>query len=195
MNIYKDHWLLIFRRLIPLHSAQAKKIQQKAYEGRCNRLFSVFNFSRGEKGDEWFLLSLTEFVRCQLANGKGAAFFVEPNSGTLGPFESLTINIIAFTNMWGEYQDNLICKVSHSRIILNFVSQIKQYIWLEVWLFLQVGDLDPASIPIQMSVRGCPIYFQLTGPQPNNQNHGPFIRSLTIKDTSACLQIFCWTQA
>nr|XP_055038196.1 deleted in lung and esophageal cancer protein 1 isoform X1 [Misgurnus anguillicaudatus] len=110
------------RSPVPLHSAQAKKIQQKAYE---------------------------EFVRCQLAHGKGAAFFVEPNSGTLGPFESLTINIIAFTNMWGEYQDNLICKV---------------------------GDLDPASVPIQMSVRGCPIYFQLIGPQPNNQNHGPFIR-------------------
>ncbi|ROK23379.1 Deleted in lung and esophageal cancer protein 1 [Anabarilius grahami] len=80
---------------------------------------------------------------------RGAAFFVKPNSGMLGPFESQTINITAFSNMWGDYQDNLICKV---------------------------GDLDPTPIPIQMSVRGCPIYFQMIGPQPDNQNQGPIIR-------------------
>ncbi|KAK9953364.1 hypothetical protein ABG768_017362 [Culter alburnus] len=110
------------RSSAPLHSVQAKKIQQKAYD---------------------------EFVNCLLSHGKGAAFFVKPNSGMLGPFESQTINITAFTNMWGDYQDNLICKV---------------------------GDLDPTPIPIQMSVRGCPIYFQMIGPQPDNQNQGPIIR-------------------
>ncbi|KAI7792764.1 putative deleted in lung and esophageal cancer protein 1, partial [Triplophysa rosa] len=110
------------RSSVPLHSAQAKQIQQKAYE---------------------------EFAQCQLAHGKGAAFFVKPDSGMLGPFERLTINITAFTNMWGDYHDNLICKV---------------------------GDLDPIAIPMQMSVRGCPIYFQMTGPQPDNQNQGPIIR-------------------
>ncbi|XP_016127301.1 deleted in lung and esophageal cancer protein 1-like [Sinocyclocheilus grahami] len=106
----------------PLHSVQAKKIQQKAYD---------------------------EFVNCLLSNGRGAAFFVEPNSGMLGPFETQAINITALTNMWGNYQDKLICKV---------------------------GDLDPTPIPIQMSVRGCPIYFQMIGPQPDNQNQGPIIR-------------------
>ncbi|XP_051737688.1 deleted in lung and esophageal cancer protein 1 isoform X2 [Ctenopharyngodon idella] len=110
------------RSSAPLHSVQAKKIQQKAYD---------------------------EFVNCLLSHGRGAAFFVKPNRGMLGPFESQTINITAFTNMWGDYQDNLICKV---------------------------GDLDPTPIPIQMSVRGCPIYFQMIGPQPDNQNQGPIIR-------------------
>ncbi|XP_073686554.1 deleted in lung and esophageal cancer protein 1 [Garra rufa] len=110
------------RSSAPLHSIQAKKIQQKAYN---------------------------EFVNCLLSHGRGAAFFVEPNSGMLSPYETQTINITAFTNMWGDYQDNLICKV---------------------------GDLDPTPIPIQMSVRGCPIYFQMIGPQPDNQNQGPIIR-------------------
>ncbi|KAL1248695.1 hypothetical protein QQF64_022013, partial [Cirrhinus molitorella] len=110
------------RSSAPLHSFQAKKIKQKAYD---------------------------EFVNCLLSHGRGAAFLVEPNSGMLGPFETQTINITAFTNMWGDYQDNLICKV---------------------------GDLDPSPIPIQMSVRGCPIYFQMIGPQTDNQNQGPIIR-------------------
>ncbi|XP_051538782.1 deleted in lung and esophageal cancer protein 1-like [Myxocyprinus asiaticus] len=110
------------RSSIPLHSIQAKNIEQKAHK---------------------------DFVNCLLAHGRGATFFAEPSSGMLGPFESQAINITAFTNMWGDYQDNLICKV---------------------------GDLDPTLIQIQMSVRGCPIYFQMIGPQPDNQNHGPIIR-------------------
>lgn len=59
-----------------------------------------------------------EFVRRQLAHGKGAAFFVEPDRGMLGPFGRLTINITAFTNMWGDYKDNLICKVSHNVVCI-----------------------------------------------------------------------------
>ncbi|XP_026105876.1 deleted in lung and esophageal cancer protein 1-like isoform X2 [Carassius auratus] len=110
------------RSSAPLHSIHAKKLQQKAYD---------------------------EFVNCLLSHGRGAAFFIEPNSGMLGSFETQTINITAFTNMWGDYQDNLICKV---------------------------GDLDTTPIPIKMSVRGCPVYFQMIGPQPDNQNQGPVIR-------------------
>uniref|UniRef100_A0A8B9RPH8 Deleted in lung and esophageal cancer protein 1 Ig-like domain-containing protein n=1 Tax=Astyanax mexicanus TaxID=7994 RepID=A0A8B9RPH8_ASTMX len=107
---------------MPFHEMQAKKIEEKEYE---------------------------EFVSGLLAHGKGAAFFTEPESGTLGPFESAIINITAFNNMWGTYEDHLIC---------------------------QVGDLDPVLIPMRLSVRGCPIHFQMIGPQPDNQNQGPIIR-------------------
>lgn len=74
----------------------------------------MFLNNRDQKQDHWFIISLTEFVRCQLAHGKGAAFFVKPDSGILGPFERITINITAFTNMWGDYHDNLMCKVSQN---------------------------------------------------------------------------------
>ncbi|XP_060755864.1 deleted in lung and esophageal cancer protein 1 [Neoarius graeffei] len=90
-----------------------------------------------------------EFVRRLLAHGKGVAFLVEPEEGTLGPFETVGINITAHSNMWGIYEDHLICKV---------------------------GDLEPTLIPMRMSVKGCPVYFQMIGPQPENQNQGPVIR-------------------
>lgn len=106
----------------PLHSFQAKKVEEKAHE---------------------------EFVSSLLAHGKGAAFFVSPDTGLLGPFETQTVDVTAYTDMWGEYRDLLICKV---------------------------GDLEPTLIPMQMTVRGCPLYFQMTGPRPDGQNQGPTIQ-------------------
>ncbi|XP_071341210.1 deleted in lung and esophageal cancer protein 1 [Trachinotus anak] len=123
----------------PLHSVQAKKVEEKAHE---------------------------EFVSSLLAHGKGAAFFVLPNTGTLGPFETQTVDVTAYTDMWGEYRDNLICKV---------------------------GDLEPRLIPMQMTVKGCPLYFQMTGPRIDNQNQGPIIQfgtHVSGGDTvSRCLRI------
>ncbi|XP_047205106.1 deleted in lung and esophageal cancer protein 1 isoform X3 [Girardinichthys multiradiatus] len=105
----------------PLHSAQVKKVDAKAYE---------------------------EFVSGLLAHGKGAAFLVRPDSGQLGPFETRTVDVTAYNNMWGEYRDHLVCKV---------------------------GDLEPMLIPMQMTVKGCPLYFQMIGPQPDDQHQGPII--------------------
>ncbi|XP_038584685.1 deleted in lung and esophageal cancer protein 1 [Micropterus salmoides] len=104
----------------PLHSLQAQKIEEKAHE---------------------------EFVSSLLAHGKGAAFFALPDTGTLGPFETQTVDVTAYTDMWGEYRDHLVCNV---------------------------GDLEPALIPMQMTVKGCPLYFQMTGPRPDGQ--GPIIQ-------------------
>ncbi|KAJ0059524.1 hypothetical protein NL108_001875, partial [Boleophthalmus pectinirostris] len=109
----------------PLHPAQAKKVEEKTY-----------------MGNYYFVSSL-------LASGKGAAFFVMPDNGMLGAFQTQTVDVTAYTDMWGDYTDNLICKV---------------------------GDLEPTLIPMQMAVKGCPLYFQMTGPRVDNQNDGPIIR-------------------
>ncbi|XP_028289337.1 deleted in lung and esophageal cancer protein 1 [Parambassis ranga] len=106
----------------PLHSFQAKKLEEKAYE---------------------------EFVSSLLAQGKGAAFFVLPDTGTLGPFETQAVDVTAYTEMWGEYRDHLICKV---------------------------GELKPQLIPMQMTVKGCPLYFQMTGPRADGQRQRPIIQ-------------------
>uniref|UniRef100_A0A3Q3G0Z0 DLEC1 cilia and flagella associated protein n=1 Tax=Labrus bergylta TaxID=56723 RepID=A0A3Q3G0Z0_9LABR len=52
-----------------------------------------------------------KFVNSLLAHGKGAAFFVLPHCGLLGPFESQSVDITAYSDMWGEYRDLLLCKV------------------------------------------------------------------------------------
>ncbi|MGH0139692.1 UNVERIFIED_CONTAM: hypothetical protein FKN15_042979 [Acipenser sinensis] len=96
-----------------------------------------------------FHCALTELEAALLSHGKGAVFFIEPSTGTLGPFQKQTIEITAFANMWGEYWDNLICRA---------------------------GELDPVTIPMQISVKGCPLYFQMTGPQRDSQTHGPIVR-------------------
>ncbi|XP_074549133.1 deleted in lung and esophageal cancer protein 1 [Halichoeres trimaculatus] len=106
----------------PLHSIQAKRVEEKAHE---------------------------DYVSSLLAHGKGAAFVILPASGVLGPFESQTVDVTAHTDMWGEYRDHLVCKV---------------------------GDLEPTLIPIQMTVKGCPLYFQMTGPRPDDQTKGPTIQ-------------------
>ncbi|NXH90409.1 DLEC1 protein, partial [Edolisoma coerulescens] len=79
------------------------------------------------------------YAAALLSQGKGAAFCIQPSTGTLKAFQQLTIEIAAYNNMWGEYQDNLVCKV---------------------------GDLQPKLIPMQMTVKGCPIYLQLISPWP-----------------------------
>lgn len=60
-------------------------------------------------------------MRRLLANGKGLAFLVEPEKGTLGPFETMSINITAHSNMWGNYKDRLVCKVHAKIFYIYFV--------------------------------------------------------------------------
>ncbi|XP_054621625.1 deleted in lung and esophageal cancer protein 1 isoform X2 [Dunckerocampus dactyliophorus] len=106
----------------PLHSVQAKKLEDQSHK---------------------------DFVNDLLANGKGAAFYVLPSTGTLEPFETQTVDVTAYSGMWGEYSDHLVCCV---------------------------GDLEPTLIPMQMTVKGCPLYFQIIGPRPDGQTQGPNVQ-------------------
>ncbi|XP_030053791.1 deleted in lung and esophageal cancer protein 1 [Microcaecilia unicolor] len=83
-----------------------------------------------------------DFAAAVLSDGKGVAFLSQPSTGTLEAFQQLVIEVSAYNNMWGEYYDELICKV---------------------------GNLEPKRIPLQLSVKGCPIYFQMTGPQHDGE--------------------------
>ncbi|XP_043397559.1 deleted in lung and esophageal cancer protein 1 isoform X2 [Chelonia mydas] len=89
------------------------------------------------------------FMLALLSHGRGVAFHAQPSTGTLKAFQQLIIEITAYNNMWGEYHDDLICRV---------------------------GDLRPTLIPMQMTVKGCPIFLQMTGPQTEHQTKIPVIR-------------------
>ncbi|XP_053916144.1 deleted in lung and esophageal cancer protein 1 isoform X3 [Cuculus canorus] len=80
----------------------------------------------------------SDFTAAVLSHGKGVAFHIQPSTGTLKAFQKLIVEITAYNNMWGEYWDDLVC---------------------------EVGDLLPKLIPMQMTVKGCPIFLQMTGPQ------------------------------
>uniref|UniRef100_A0A3Q2G6I4 Deleted in lung and esophageal cancer protein 1 Ig-like domain-containing protein n=1 Tax=Cyprinodon variegatus TaxID=28743 RepID=A0A3Q2G6I4_CYPVA len=99
----------------------------------CN--ISAANSSPTHAKTPLHFAKLKKFVSGLLAHGKGAAFLVSPDSGQLGPFETKTVDVTAYSDMWGEYRDQLICKV---------------------------GDLEPMPISIKMTVKGCPLYFQMT---------------------------------
>ncbi|XP_068002023.1 deleted in lung and esophageal cancer protein 1 [Melanerpes formicivorus] len=80
----------------------------------------------------------SEFAAALLSHGKGVAFHIQPSTGTLKAFQQLSIEITAYNSMWGEYQDDLVCKV---------------------------GDLQTKLIPMKMTVKGCPIFLRMTGPE------------------------------
>ncbi|CAH1233881.1 DLEC1 [Branchiostoma lanceolatum] len=79
--------------------------------------------------------SQVDFSQALLRDGKGAAFLVHPAAGVLMPFHTVTVEITSYSDIWGEYRDQLICKVK---------------------------DLAPVSIPVRMTVVGCPLNFQMT---------------------------------
>ncbi|NXP51531.1 DLEC1 protein, partial [Heliornis fulica] len=106
----------------------------------------------------------SEFAAAVLSHGKGVAFHIQPFTGTLKAFQKLTIEITAYNNMWGDYRDDLVCKV---------------------------GDLQPKLIPMQMTVKGCPIFLQMTGPQTEQpiirfgthvSGGGPVIRRVRLNN-------------
>ncbi|XP_071812080.1 deleted in lung and esophageal cancer protein 1-like isoform X2 [Apostichopus japonicus] len=75
-----------------------------------------------------------DYTKAILRENKGLAFIVEPAAGTLKPFETLTVKVTLFCDMWGDYSDNLICMIS---------------------------DLVPMVIPVKATVIGCPLKFQM----------------------------------
>ena len=59
----------------------------------------------------------SEFAAAVLSHGKGVAFHIQPSTGTLKAFQQLIIEITAYNNMWGEYRDDLVCKVGGASVL------------------------------------------------------------------------------
>ncbi|XP_077978029.1 deleted in lung and esophageal cancer protein 1-like [Glandiceps talaboti] len=75
-----------------------------------------------------------DYSKAVLREGHGAAFVIQPETGILPPFGEQVLEVTAYTDMWGQYNDTLICKID---------------------------ELDPVTIPIEMTVEGCPLNFQM----------------------------------
>ncbi|XP_059496324.1 deleted in lung and esophageal cancer protein 1 isoform X2 [Stegostoma tigrinum] len=122
-------------------------VSQSSNQSRTPLLKRTVNLTEGPSKSQNQLQR--EFEDILLCHRKGAAFVVQPKTGPLEPYQQLTIEITAFANMWGDYSDYLICRV---------------------------GDLEPNYVPMQLSVKGIPLYFKILGPQKDNQMQGPVVR-------------------
>ncbi|CAB4016963.1 Hypothetical predicted protein, partial [Paramuricea clavata] len=107
-----------------------------------------------------------DFCRSLLRDGRGAAFVCRPSCGELLPFQERIIEVTAYTDMWGEYSDHLICKVD---------------------------GLQDKLIPIFLNVKGCPLNFQMSkeiSPVVRFGSHvsgaPPVERVLRVNNTSPC---------
>lgn len=105
-----------------------------------------------------------DYAKSILRGARGVAFVCSPDSGELQAFEKKVISVTAYSDMWGEYNDVLICKV---------------------------GDLEEKLIPVHIDVIGSPLSFQISKEQPPLVRFGahvsggqPINRSLRINNTS-----------
>ena len=61
----------------------------------------------------WYILQArADLAKAMLEGCQGAAFNIVPQSGVLQPFSEQHIQVHAYSDMWGKYQDTLVCKVS-----------------------------------------------------------------------------------
>ncbi|KAI8908105.1 hypothetical protein DFJ77DRAFT_414049, partial [Powellomyces hirtus] len=54
---------------------------------------------------------LIKRMHALLREGRGAAFHSSPSSKTIGPWETVRVNVTSYNNLVGLYEDNLICEV------------------------------------------------------------------------------------
>lgn len=63
------------------------------------------------------LLSFSlDYAGSLLREGRGACFLVTPSTTDLPPFSSVSLIVTAYSNMWGQYTDQLVCKVSRMAV-------------------------------------------------------------------------------
>lgn len=56
-----------------------------------------------------------------LREGNGAAFLVFPACGEIRPFQEEIIEVTGFSDMWGEYNDNMVVKVTYTYLFIWLV--------------------------------------------------------------------------
>ncbi|CAK8688669.1 unnamed protein product [Clavelina lepadiformis] len=110
--------------------------------------------------------AMAEHSKLMLRDGRGLAFAVEPERGFLEPYQSQEINVTAYSDMWGRYNDVFTC---------------------------QIEGLEAKTIPIEANVVGSPLTFQVANDNQKAvvvrygtrlEGGSPVTRKLRINNTS-----------
>ena len=84
----------------------------------CPLLFGTLKVDEGNNVFTLiFLLLLEEFSDATLRHGRGLALMCTPSCGTLSGYERRVITVSCQSDIWGDYNDLLSCKVSISTCI------------------------------------------------------------------------------
>lgn len=96
-----------------------------------------------------------EKEKTYLHAGQGVAFLVYPSSGTLAPYSCVSVGVVCFNDMCGEYTDRLLCNIQ---------------------------GLPTLHVPVKVSVVGSPISFSRSNP---GMNFGDRYEALDMHQISA----------
>lgn len=78
--------------------------------------------------------ALIELQQQLLRTDKGLALVVSPHEGRLAPYQELVVELALYNDMWGEYEDEITCRV---------------------------GDLEPYTIKVKANIEGIPLQFHI----------------------------------
>lgn len=79
-------------------------------------------------------ISLTELQHQLLKTDKGLAIIPTPSTGKLAAYEEMVVELSVYTDMWGQYEDILICAIT---------------------------DHCSHGIPVKVNVTGIPLQFHM----------------------------------
>ncbi|CAH1788302.1 unnamed protein product [Owenia fusiformis] len=155
-SIYMEHFYARPPTPPKVDSHMPNKSQRRAMLGRTPNLADPMSRTTAK--------AQTELCAMMLSEGRGAAFAIQPASGVLPPFGTQMIEVMAYSDMWGDYKDKMICKIE---------------------------KLDLKSIDVHMNVVGCPLNFQVsTKAQPivrfgtHVSGVAPVVRQMRINNSS-----------
>merc|ERR1719354_924892 len=136
--------------------------QTRGGSGRplINRMFTSNKTQRSQYQEK------NDYKDAILQSEKGLAFVCSPSTGKLLPFETKLITVTAYTDMWGDYHDTLVC---------------------------QIGESTVKHIPVHIDVVGSPLNIQVSKEQPVMVRFGAHVsgdarvtRNMRINNTSHC---------
>eukprot|EP01135_Chromosphaera_perkinsii_P004913 Nk52_evm18s304 gene=Nk52_evmTU18s304 len=133
--------------LRPMKQLLSETNEQQMFNSEDGQMFAETRCeARGKLGKE----------KALLARRLGVAFDIDRSEGFLNPFGVTEIKVTCYSDMWGVYNDRLMCEIE---------------------------EIDPVYIPITVSTVGCPISFQLSPAKSDNVEHlaqyGTFIPKIS----------------
>ena len=104
-------------------------------------LFSIlFSLDRACLTDDGYTSTLTnlslEYAAGLLRSGKGLGLICTPSSGSLSPFKQKVITVTVYSDLWGRYNDTLVCQVMENEDLKKTFNSIIMFEYFRAFLII-----------------------------------------------------------